>query len=1325
MAEQYTVNYQINVMAEPALQAIRQFQQATTQLETMARRFDVVTRSIGRLNSAFASVSKKPISFQVDTTVAETRLKAVLGLLNEIKVASRTALVGGGVKVSGGAKASTTVAGMSSVNSRAAVSDLAALQKQIGTTQTAINNINKRYIHPKANTKTAINSLDALLTKINEVKASGNIVITASAAGASAAVTGGRRSGSTVIASGGSRAVPRPTGFRGAFSYAPASAHQYLGNVYAGTGTNVASDFIKGMGLTYGLMTLFQGIGSVLTDAVGYNNVSQTTKNILGTHDTEPNFDSRFEAASALMRQVGVETKYTAVQVAEAGKFLAMAGYNVNDIRNAIRPISNIALVGDTDLGETADITTNIMTSYQIPAAQMNNAADVLTMTFTKTNTTLEDLAESFKYAGTVAHQSGLDFETASAALGVLGDAGIQGSHAGTTLRMMLLNMQNPTARGAKAWKELGISPKDANGDLRDFNTILQELNAKRQQMGAGEFQTLINKMFRVTAAPGALALIQGADKVRQVTDLNLYNSTGVSNELAEAKKNTLEGKWYQFTSSFTETGMQQFEAMQQPISDFLDKMIKLMQSEDMGNALSVGLKAALSIANSIVDVMQIIGKIVTFISKIPFVDTAFSWFIRLQMVLGIWTGIQKMIISTYKSLLAITRLGFITQFAETARLTGVILLNLRAANAMKFGNLLLAFRGLAGNTAAFRLLSMRIGGNVLAGAGANAVGNMASSAVGAGVGSGLGAATGAAGGAVAGGAAMSGWSIAGSLAKGLGSFLFTNPWGWGIMAAAAIGYVGYQIYDTYQKTEAARQANLEWADSFRSLGVGKMEVESMNDVVIGNMRLYSSQLMSEQEKLRQSIDLYDRYWEAKNGGKKDDEGAKDKTKYAATDAGIAFGKSMEAADEWFNVDKAFTPALESLLHRKNGQGYNDLIKSGLTTDMSGNSVNREYWLDMYGGKLRIPLGYTGTIGEEAAVQLALAQEGANANNPTVKKMEQFLFTHATRAQGLADMQAVIDQAQRNFVPTTWATKWDPGISSETASEMTQYDVEHSKAFVYAQRELMQGILQMWLDLGRLEQQFDAGQQIDVMAVQRVIANRFGVLLDPQLGIFGTPEWLRKVEEALKTDANGNTRSIEQMTSMINDTFTGLAGWFNDLPARYQPMFSQFLNRNYWERMLTGVGGSAGNLAAGGWYGGKKAGETAWFDGKKYTWQTSGVLAAGGQWVDSKGKPYNPSDATKTTTQDTRTNKWKPTTNSSGGNGGKHNGTDQSQYKNHYQNLSAAPKQVIVRIENLMKVDKQMIDMGDERQVAAVNHIKEQLATALLDVVQDFNANIV
>ena len=377
-----------------------------------------------------------------------------------------------------------------------------------------------------------------------------------------------------------------------------------MGPTYANTGTNVAGEMIKGMGIAYGLSSLMSGVTSVFRDASTYDNIAKTTKNILQTHDKGVGFEGRFNEMNQLMRQVGVETKYTAPQVASAGKFLAMAGFNVDQIKHAIRPISDIALVGDTDLGETADVVTNIMTAYEIPAKQMDNTADILTMTFTKTNTTLLELAESFKYAGTVAHQSGLDFETASAALGVLGNAGLKGSHAGTTLRMMLLNMMNPTKKGQEAWDILGISPKDKNGNLRNLTDILSDLHKKQQSMSSGDFTTLINKMFRVTAAPGALALINNVEDVQKTAELNRH-SMNLASDLADEKKNTIQGLWYQMTSAFTETGMQGFEQMQGVIRDFLQRMIELMKSTEFATALRNAMDMFLKIANVVIDVFK------------------------------------------------------------------------------------------------------------------------------------------------------------------------------------------------------------------------------------------------------------------------------------------------------------------------------------------------------------------------------------------------------------------------------------------------------------------------------------------------------------------------------------------------------------------------------------------------------------------------------------------------------------------------------------------------------------------------------------------------
>ena len=166
MAENYIVNYQINVNSNPALESIRKFQQATAEMEALTKRFDVVAKSIGKVNSALASIKTKPINIQINTSAAEAGLDRILTKLNNIKSQAKTALNG--------------VVGKPAYSA----SSIEKLNK-------AINTINGREIKPKANVDKAINSLDRLIQKIEQIKSNSKITITASAAGTSKAVVGG------------------------------------------------------------------------------------------------------------------------------------------------------------------------------------------------------------------------------------------------------------------------------------------------------------------------------------------------------------------------------------------------------------------------------------------------------------------------------------------------------------------------------------------------------------------------------------------------------------------------------------------------------------------------------------------------------------------------------------------------------------------------------------------------------------------------------------------------------------------------------------------------------------------------------------------------------------------------------------------------------------------------------------------------------------------------------------------------------------------------------------------------------------------------------
>jgi len=1247
MAENYIVNYQINVNSNPALESIRKFQQATAEMEALTKRFDIVAKSIGKVNSALASIKTKPINIQINTSAAEASLDRILTKLNNIKSQAKTAL---------GKPLYST-------------SDIKKLNQ-------AISSINGKTIEPKANTERAISSLDKLIQKIEQIKSNSKITITASAAGASKEVSGSTTRNTTSTST-------RQTG-AGRSTYLYPSTRQVLGPTYANTGTNVAGEMIKGMGMAYGLSSLMSGVTSVFRDASTYDNIAKTTKNILQTHDKGIGFEGRFNEMNQLMRQVGVETKYTAPQVASAGKFLAMAGYDVDQIKHAIRPISDIALVGDTDLGETADVVTNIMTAYEIPAKQMDNTADILTMTFTKTNTTLLELAESFKYAGTVAHQSGLNFETASAAFGVLGDAGIKGSHAGTTLRMMLLNMMNPTKRGQEAWDILGINTKDKNGNLRNLSDILSDLHEKQQTMSAGDFSTLINKMFRVTAAPGALALINNVAKMQEVTGLN-KKSMGLASDLADEKKNTIQGLWYQMTSAFTETGMQGFEQMQGVIRDFLQRMIELMKSTEFATALRNAMDMFLKIANVIVGVFK---GIMTVWNWIPnWGKTVLQYFIRIQMSLGIAAGVVQSIWSTTLMIRGLFMGDWLSKFFLKPLFTALTYM-VRIYNIEKSRHNLnkgqAIFNALGGGLlhGGSKIKQWFVGGSTVGNVVANSSNKTINTLT-----------------------EIGNTTLWGAI-KGFSRFFLTNPIGWGVMAAGAITYIGYKIYDAYKITEAARQANEAWAQSYRNLNVDKLNLSDPDALMIGNMRIFNNELLTQNERIAQSAELWHRYWIEKNGPK---QSVDDQTKFFDTAAGRdpELLKRLEAADQWTGVDKAFQSLSGAL-------GMKQTVKKGLNGE-------NYYAYELHGRTLSGTntniFAKNGDISEQVAVQMMLAQL-ADHNSKENMALSKYLLHNAVSANSSEDLSRILDNAAERFIPkmNSWDSRWD-WISTETFhDEMTEGDVHRSQAYIRHLMQIMQKTINTWNDFASVLKDADAGKTIDPMKIQTVLQNRFGLLFDTKAGLFGTEGWLKYVQDIYNNPSKfglPEKSNVKEISGHITKTFDDILAFYNELDVKYKPLFAPFINRSSFQNILK----NGYELPTGGFYGPQKEGDKAIFDGAQYIAKTIAPYATP-QWVDKSGKIYTPKNAKDTF-------KWDPTAGNKEQDlaSSLHNGADQSQYRSH-NNYNAAPKQLIVRIENLMRVDHQTIDMTDDRQVAAITNVKQELATALLDVVQDFNANM-
>ena len=385
------------------------------------------------------------------------------------------------------------------------------------------------------------------------------------------------------------------------------------------TGGIGAFDMVKGMGIAYGIAGLGAWVGSIMKNYTEYDNMMKTTYNILKTHDKGSNFGQRFNNMAQTIRNVGVQTKFTAPEVADAGKFLAMAGFDLDDINKSITPIANLALIGDTELGKTADITTNIMTGYGIAAEQIGKASDIMAMTFTSSNTTLTEIAEAYKYSASLLSAGNVGFEEATAALGILGDAGIKGSQAGTTMRTIMANIVKPTSKQEEHWKKVGVNRFDENGNARDLIDIFQDLSALDLQVA--DFY----KLFHKTAAQGAVSLTQNVDKWNMIISRN-FLSDGLANRLAEEKKNTIQGLWHQLTSTFVETGMQAFGGIEGRIREMLTMGIEWAKSPE-------ALASIKSLLNNTLDIVTHLASVAKmFLTASPMIMSFITGWAKFQI---------------------------------------------------------------------------------------------------------------------------------------------------------------------------------------------------------------------------------------------------------------------------------------------------------------------------------------------------------------------------------------------------------------------------------------------------------------------------------------------------------------------------------------------------------------------------------------------------------------------------------------------------------------------------------------------------------------------
>lgn len=295
---------------------------------------------------------------------------------------------------------------------------------------------------------------------------------------------------------------------------------------------------------------IMAGIGSAVTTGAAYEKEMSRVKAISKATEEE------MAKLGKQARELGASTVWSASEVAQGMQFLSMAGFKTNDVLATMPGMLALASAGNLDLARAADISSNILTGFGMEAKDMSRVSDVLTNAFTNSNTSLEQLGHSMKYAAPIAKTFGASIEDVAAMTGKLGDAGIQGEMAGTALRGVMTRLGAPSAKAAKALEELGVKTTDSSGKMRSFPAILADLDKATKGMSESMRAEYAKNIFETEAMGSALILMEQAGSGSLQKFSKSLTEAGAAERVAKEQTDNLSGDFKALQSALEETAL-------------------------------------------------------------------------------------------------------------------------------------------------------------------------------------------------------------------------------------------------------------------------------------------------------------------------------------------------------------------------------------------------------------------------------------------------------------------------------------------------------------------------------------------------------------------------------------------------------------------------------------------------------------------------------------------------------------------------------------------------------------------------------------------------
>lgn len=233
--------------------------------------------------------------------------------------------------------------------------------------------------------------------------------------------------------------------------------------------------------------------------------------------------------------EMGKSTKFSAKEAGQGLEFLGMAGFAAKDASSALGGVLDLAAASGSELGRTADIASNAISAFGLNASESDRVADVFAKTITSSNTNLEMMAESMKYLAPTARALGVSLEESASAVGILGDNGLQGSVATTTLASGFNRLAKPTRQMRIMIKGLGIEMFNAQGKFKGIAGMIQEVERATANMTDRQKQATIATLFGAEATKNILSLLNGEKKIK-IDSANAHQVALMKNLLGEKR---------------------------------------------------------------------------------------------------------------------------------------------------------------------------------------------------------------------------------------------------------------------------------------------------------------------------------------------------------------------------------------------------------------------------------------------------------------------------------------------------------------------------------------------------------------------------------------------------------------------------------------------------------------------------------------------------------------------------------------------------------------------------------------------------------------------